>query len=414
MTRKAVITGLGATSPIGGDVETMWANALAGTSGARPIEEDWVQEYDLPVTFAAQLTNNPTEVLSRVEARRMDPTTQMGLVAAREAWTHSGLSTDDIDTDRLAVAFGTGVGGVWTLLDSWDNLRERGPRRVLPMTVPMLMPNGAAAAISMDLSARGGAMTTVSACASGTEAIDNARRLIETGQADVVVTGGAEAAIHPLPIAGFAAMQALSKRNDDPQAASRPYDVDRDGFVLGEGAGALVVESEEHARARGAQIYAVLAGSAVTSDAYHITAPEPEGLGASRALRAALASDDIDLQEVAHVNAHATSTPVGDRPEYVAMKSVFGDHLDDILVSATKSQTGHLLGASGALEAIFTVLSLYHRKTPVTINLDNPDPDIPMNVVHETPGELPSGDIAALSNSFGFGGHNAVVAFRSY
>ena len=414
MTRKAVITGLGATSPIGGDVETMWANALAGTSGARPIEEDWVQEYDLPVTFAAQLTNDPTEVLSRVEARRMDPTTQMGLVAAREAWTHSGLSTDDIDTDRLAVAFGTGVGGVWTLLDSWDNLRERGPRRVLPMTVPMLMPNGAAAAISMDLSARGGAMTTVSACASGTEAIDNARRLIETGQADVVVTGGAEAAIHPLPIAGFAAMQALSKRNDDPQAASRPYDVDRDGFVLGEGAGALVVESEEHARARGAQIYAVLAGSAVTSDAYHITAPEPEGLGASRALRAALASDDIDLQEVAHVNAHATSTPVGDRPEYVAMKSVFGDHLDDILVSATKSQTGHLLGASGALEAIFTVLSLYHRKTPVTINLDNPDPDIPMNVVHETPGELPSGDIAALSNSFGFGGHNAVVAFRSY
>ena len=282
------------------------------------------------------------------------------------------------------------------------------------MTVPMLMPNGAAAAISMDLSARGGAMTTVSACASGTEAIDNARRLIETGQADVVVTGGAEAAIHPLPIAGFAAMQALSKRNDDPQAASRPYDVDRDGFVLGEGAGALVVESEEHARARGAQIYAVLAGSAVTSDAYHITAPEPEGLGASRALRAALASDDIDLQEVAHVNAHATSTPVGDRPEYVAMKSVFGDHLDDILVSATKSQTGHLLGASGALEAIFTVLSLYHRKTPVTINLDNPDPDIPMNVVHGTPGELPSGDIAALSNSFGFGGHNAVVAFRSY
>ena len=414
MTRKAVITGLGATSPIGGDVETMWANALAGTSGARPIEEDWVQEYDLPVTFAAQLTNNPTEVLSRVEARRMDPTTQMGLVAAREAWTHSGLSTDEIDTDRLAVAFGTGVGGVWTLLDSWDNLRERGPRRVLPMTVPMLMPNGAAAAISMDLSARGGAMTTVSACASGTEAIDNARRLIETGQADVVVTGGAEAAIHPLPIAGFAAMQALSKRNDDPQAASRPYDVDRDGFVLGEGAGALVVESEEHARARGAQIYAVLAGSAVTSDAYHITAPEPEGLGASRALRAALASDDIDLQEVAHVNAHATSTPVGDRPEYVAMKSVFGDHLDDILVSATKSQTGHLLGASGALEAIFTVLSLYHRKTPVTINLDNPDPDIPMNVVHETPGELPSGDIAALSNSFGFGGHNSVVAFRSY
>lgn len=414
MTRKAVITGLGATSPIGGDVDTMWANALAGTSGARPIEKDWVAKHELPVTFAAQLTNEPTEVLSRVEARRMDPTTQMGLVAAREAWAHSGLTDEDFDSERLAVAFGTGIGGVWTLLDSWDNLRERGPRRVLPMTVPMLMPNGAAAAISMDLSARGGALTTVSACASGTEAMDNARRLIETGQADIVVTGGAEAAIHPLPIAGFAAMQALSKRNDDPEAASRPYDTDRDGFVLGEGAGALVIESEEHARARGATIYAVLAGSGVTSDAHHITAPEPEGMGASRALSAALESGGIELNEVFHVNAHATSTPVGDRPEYVAMKSIFGDHLENVQVSATKSMTGHLLGASGALEAIFTVLALHHRKAPVTINLDNQDPDIPLNVVHGKPGELPSGDIAALSNSFGFGGHNAVVAFRSY
>ena len=414
MTRKAVITGLGATSPIGGDVDTMWENVLAGTSGARPLEKDWVQEHELPVTFAAQLTNDPTEVLSRVEARRMDPTTQMGLVAAREAWTNSGLNDEEVDPERLAVAFGTGVGGVWTLLDSWDNLRARGPRRVLPMTVPMLMPNGAAAAISMDISARGGALTTVSACASGTEAMDQARRLIETGQADVVVTGGAEAAIHPLPIAGFAAMQALSRRNDDPQAASRPYDTDRDGFVLGEGAGALVIESEEHARARGAKIYAVLAGSGVTSDAHHITAPEPEGLGASRALTAAMKSAGIEVDEVVHVNAHATSTPVGDRPEYVAMKSVFGDHLDNVLVSATKSQTGHLLGASGALEAIFTVLALHHRKTPVTINLDNQDPDIPLNVVHGQPAELPSGDIAALSNSFGFGGHNAVVAFRSY
>jgi len=414
MTRKAVITGLGATSPIGGDVDTMWANALAGTSGARPIEEDWVEQYELPVTFAAQLTNKPSEVLSRVEARRMDPTTQMGLVAAREAWADSGLNETSVETERLAVAFGTGIGGVWTLLDSWDNLRERGPRRVLPMTVPMLMPNGAAAAISMDISARAGALTTVSACASGTEAMDTARRLIETGQADVVVTGGAEAAIHPLPIAGFAAMQALSKRNDDPQAASRPYDIDRDGFVLGEGAGALVLESEEHALARGAKIYAQLAGSGVTSDAHHITAPDPEGMGASRAIRAALESGGIQMDEVFHVNAHATSTPVGDRPEYVAMKSVFAGHIDNVHVSATKSQTGHLLGASGAIEAIMTVLAVHHRKAPVTINLDNQDPDIPLNVVHGTPAELPSGDIAAMSNSFGFGGHNAVVAFRSY
>ena len=414
MNRTAVITGLGATTPIGGDVPTLWRNALAGTSGARPLEQDWVAEYELPVTFAAQLSSPVADSLSKVEMKRMDPTTQYGVVAAREAWADAGLAGEGtVDSDRFAVSFGTGIGGVWTLLDGWDTLRNKGPRRVLPMTVPMLMPNGPAAAISLDLGARAGARTPVSACASGTEAMDLALELIRSGQADVVLCGGTEAAIHPLPIAAFASMQALSRRNDEPERASRPYDSDRDGFVLGEGAGALVIESEEHARARGARIYAELAGSAVTSDSYHITAPEAEGLGAARALRAALDSAGASPEDVSHVNAHATSTPVGDRPEYLAMKSVFAGHLDDVAVSATKSQTGHLLGASGAIEAVLSVLAVHHGQAPVTINLENQDPEIPLDVVSGAPRELPEGQRVAVSNSFGFGGHNAVSVFRS-
>jgi len=278
--------------------------------------------------------------------------------------------------------------------------------------VPMLMPNGPAAAISMGLGARAGARTVVSACASSTESLANAWEHLQAGAADVVIAGGTEAAIHPLPIAAFAAMQALSKRNDDPARASRPYDVNRDGFVLGEGAGAIVLETEEHARARGARIYAELAGGDVTSDSYHITAPDPEGTGAARATRGALARADADTSEVVHVNAHATSTPVGDVAEYAAMRSVFGDELDGIAVSATKGATGHLLGGTGALEAIFTILALHHRTAPPTINLDEQDPAIPLDVV-TTPRELPAGDLVAISNSFGFGGHNAVAVFRS-
>jgi 3-oxoacyl-[acyl-carrier-protein] synthase II len=410
MPRKVVITGLGATTPIGGDVPTMWANALKGVSGARTIEADWVQQYELPVTFAAQITVPASEVLSRVEAKRMDPSTQFAVVASREAWRDSGI--EDIDKDRLAVAFATGIGGVWTLLDAWDTLREKGPRRVLPMTVPMLMPNGPAAAVSLDLGARAGAHTPVSACASGTEALHQGLELIRSGKADVVVCGGAEAAIHPMPIAAFASMHALSRRNDDPESASRPYDTNRDGFVMGEGAGAIVLEAEEHARARGARVYAELAGTSVTADAYHITAPDPEGLGATRALKAALFDARAQAEDVVHVNAHATSTPVGDKPEYTALKAALGSHLDQVAVSATKSQTGHLLGASGAVEAVMTVLALHERKMPITINLDNQDPEIPLDVV-TAPRHLPSGDIVALSNSFGFGGHNAVIVLRS-
>ncbi|MCC9204443.1 beta-ketoacyl-ACP synthase II [Arthrobacter sp. zg-Y769] len=411
MARKVVITGLGATTPIGGDVPTMWKNALQGVSGARTLEDEWVEKYSLPVTFAARVTTPASEVLSRVEAKRMDPSTQFAVVAAREAWADSGLS--DIDHDRLAVSFATGIGGIWTLLDAWDTLREKGPRRVLPMTVPMLMPNGPSAAVSLDLGARAGAHTPVSACASGTEALHQGLEMIRSGKADIVVAGGAEACIHPMPLASFASMQALSKRNDDPQRASRPYDKDRDGFVMGEGAGALVLESEEHALARGARIYAELAGTAVTADAYHITAPDPEGLGATRALKAALFDARAQAEDVVHVNAHATSTPVGDKPEYTALKAALGSALDGVAVSATKSQMGHLLGASGAVEAVLTALAVYERQAPATINLDNQDPEIPLDVVTSSR-QLRGGDIVALSNSFGFGGHNAVAVLRSH
>ncbi|MCW1250650.1 beta-ketoacyl-ACP synthase II [Acaricomes phytoseiuli] len=411
MSRKVVITGLGATTPIGGDVATTWQNSLAGVSGARTLNDDWVAEYELPVTFAARASTPAAEALSRVEAKRLDPSSQFAVIAAREAWADAG--SPDVDQDRFAVAFATGIGGVWTLLDAWDTLKDRGPRRVLPMTVPMLMPNGAAAAVSLDLGARAGAHTPVSACASGTEALHQAVELIRSGKADVVMAGGTEAAIHPMTLASFASMQALSKRNDDPQRASRPYDADRDGFVMGEGAGALVLEAEEHALARGARIYGELAGTSVTADAYHITAPDPEGLGATRALKAAMFDARVQPEDIVHVNAHATSTPVGDKPEYTALHSALGKHVDNVAVSATKSQTGHLLGASGAVEAVLTVKAVQERTTPVTINLENQDPEIPLDVVTSRR-DLPSGDIVALSNSFGFGGHNAVIVIRNY
>ncbi|GAA1813081.1 beta-ketoacyl-ACP synthase II [Nesterenkonia flava] len=413
MSRRFVITGLGATTPLGGDVPTLWKNALAGTPGAKTLEFDWVEQYSLPVTFAAEVAVEPSEVLTKPETKRMDRSTQLGMVAARQAWADAGLADSEVDPERLGVSFATGIGGVWTLLDSWDTLREKGPRRVLPMTVPMLMPNGAAGAISLDLGAQAGARTAVSACASGVEALIMAYDMLSRGEADVVLAGGTEAAIHPLPLAAFGNMQALSRRNDDPAAASRPYDVDRDGFVMGEGAGALVIETEEHAKARGATIYAELAGGAVTSDAHHITAPDPEGQGATRALRKALDVAGAAPTDVTHVNAHATSTPKGDIPEYVAMRSAFGDHLENICVSATKSQTGHLLGAAGAVESVLTVLALHDRQAPVTINLDHQDPEIPLDVVTGSPRELGAGQQVAVCNSFGFGGHNAVAAFRT-
>ena len=405
-----VVTGIGATSPLGGDVASTWKALLAGESGVSTLDYDWVQTYDLPVTFAGQAKVRPETVLERQEFKRLDPSAQLALISAREAWADAG--SPDVAPERILVDYATGIGGLWTLLDGWDTLREKGARRVLPMTIPMLMPNAASAAVSMSLGARGGARTVVSACASGTESIANAYEHLQLGLADIVVAGGTEAVIHPMPIASFAAMQALSRRNDEPARASRPYDVDRDGFVLGEGAATLVLETKEHAEARGARIYAELAGSGVTSDSYHITAPDPAGLGASRAVMAALKQAGATPADVTHINAHATSTPVGDIAEYAALKSVFGDRTSSIPVSATKAATGHLLGGTGALEAVFAVLAVYERTAPPTINLDNQDEQIPLDVV-TSPRDLGSGPQLAISNSFGVGGHNAVVAFRS-
>ena len=405
-----VVTGIGATSPLGGDVASTWKALLAGESGVTTLEHDWVEKYNLPVTFAGQAKVKAEEVLERQEFKRLDPSAQLALISAREAWADAGAP--DIAPERILVDYATGIGGLWTLLDGWDTLREKGPRRVLPMTIPMLMPNAAAAAVSMALGGKGGARTVVSACASGTESIANAYEHLQLGLADVVVAVGTEAVIHPMPIAAFAAMQALSKRNDDPARASRPYDVDRDGFVLGEGAATIILETKEHAEARGAKIYAELAGGGITSDSYHITAPDPEGLGASRAVLAALAQAGATPEDVTHINAHATSTPVGDIAEFHALKAVFGDRIGSIPVSATKAATGHLLGGTGALEAVFTILAIHERTAPPTINLENQDEQIPLDVV-TSPRDLGSGPQLAVSNSFGFGGHNAVVAFRS-
>ncbi|MEL0149416.1 MAG: beta-ketoacyl-ACP synthase II [Pontimonas sp.] len=405
-----VVTGLGATSPLGGDVTSTWKALLAGESGVSTLEHEWVKTHDLPVTFAGQAKVKAEEVLERQEFKRLDPSAQLALISAREAWADAG--SPEVAPERILVDYATGIGGLWTLLDGWDTLREKGPRRVLPMTIPMLMPNAAAAAVSMALGGKGGARTVVSACASGTESIANAYEHLQLGLADVVVAGGTEAVIHPLPIAAFAAMQALSKRNDDPARASRPYDVDRDGFVLGEGAATLVLETKEHAEARGAKIYAELAGGGITSDSYHITAPDPEGLGASRAVLAALEQAGASPDDVTHINAHATSTPVGDIAEYHALKAVFGDRVGSIPVSATKAATGHLLGGTGALEAVFSILAVHERTAPPTINLDNQDEEIPLDVV-TSPRNLGEGPQLAISNSFGFGGHNAVVAFRN-
>jgi len=409
--QRIVVTGLGATTPVGSTVAETWEAILAGQSGVRLMPFDWVETYQLPVKIAAMIKQPPLEVLTKVEVRRLDPAGQYGVIAARAAWADAG--TPEVEPERLGVAMGSGIGGVSTLLDQWDTLREKGVRRVFPLAVPMLILNGPAASISLDLGARAGAHTLVSACSSGAEAIGYAMDMIHSGRADIVVAGGTEAAMHPMPIAGFAAMKALSTRNDDPEAASRPYDTGRDGFVLGEGAAVIVLESEAHAKARGARIYAEVAGVGMSSDAYHVAAPDPEGTGAAHAMRDAVKSADLSPKDIVHINAHATSTPVGDIAESNAIRLAFGDDVDHMPVSATKSMTGHLLGAAGALETIFTILAIHHRLAPATINLDDFDPQISLDVVHGEHRKLPEGDIAALNNSFGFGGHNVALAIRS-
>jgi 3-oxoacyl-[acyl-carrier-protein] synthase II len=410
MTKKIVVTGIGASSPLGGTAPDSWAALLAGESGTHKLTHEWVEQYELPVQIAAEAKVRPDEVLERQEVKRLDPSAQFALISAREAWADAGIT--EIDPVRLGVDYATGIGGLWTLLDAWDTLREKGPRRVLPMTVPMLMPNAASAAVSMSLDARAFARTVVSACASSTESIANAYEHLQLGLADVILAGGAESCVHPITLASFNSMQALSKRNDDPATASRPYDLNRDGFVMGEGAATIVMETEEHAKARGAKIYAEIAGTGVTSDSYHITAPDPEGRGAARAVFAALEQAGASVDDVTHINAHATSTPVGDIAEYKALLAVFGERVHGIPLSATKAAHGHLLGGTGALEAIFAILAVKERQAPPTINIADLDPEIDLSVTG-TAQKLGDEPQLAISNSFGFGGHNAVVAIRS-
>jgi 3-oxoacyl-[acyl-carrier-protein] synthase II len=416
--RRVVVTGLGATTPLGGDVATTWQGMLEGRSGVRRLPDEFVEV--LPVHIGAPVAVDPLDVLDRVQARRLDRTAQLALIAAREAWADAGMPApgsdgyaEQVDPKRLGVVVGTGIGGILTTLANYDALLEKGARRVSPLAVPMLMPNGAAAAIALEVLARAGVHTPISACASGAEAIGQGLEMIRSGRADVVLCGGTEAAIHPLPIAAFANMQALSKRNDEPERASRPYDKGRDGFVYGEGSGVLVLESADHAAARGARVYAEVVGVGITSDAHHIAQPDPVGAGAAQAMVDALADAELTPADIVHLNAHATSTPQGDIAESLAIRSALGDATDGVAVSATKSMTGHLLGAAGAVEAVATVMALARRTAPPTINVENQDDEISLNVVTGEPRPLGDGDLAALSNSFGFGGHNVALAFRT-
>ncbi len=406
---QVVVTGLGVTTPLGGDVASTWESLLAGRSGAARLPADWAP--DLPVQIAAPAAVDPATVLDRVQARRLDRCEQFALVAAREAWADAG--SPEVDPDRLGVVVSSGIGGVASTLSAYDTLRDKGWQRLSPFTVPMLMPNGSAGWISIELNARAEVHTTVSACASGAEAVGYAIDMIRSGRADVVLAGGTEAAIIPLNVAAFAAMRALSTRNDEPERASRPFDKGRDGFLLGEGAGMMVLESAEHAARRGATVHAVAAGFGYSSDAHHIAQPEPQGIGSVQAMQRAMADSGLSPDQFVHVNAHATSTPAGDVVEAQAIARAFGDAAPGVVVSATKSMTGHLLGGAGAVEAVATVLALREHVAPPTINLDDPDEDAGVDIATEPRKLSPHGTapMAALNNSFGFGGANVALAF---
>ncbi|WP_093754669.1 beta-ketoacyl-ACP synthase II [Streptomyces sp. DvalAA-19] len=414
--RTVVVTGIGATTPLGGDSASTWEGLMAGRSGVKPLEGERFAE--LPVRIAALAAVDPNDVLPRPLARKLDRSAQFALIAAREAWADAGFTAragedESIAPERLGSVIASGIGGVITLLDQYDVLKEKGVRRVSPHTVPMLMPNGPAANVGLEVNAQAGVHTPVSACASGAEAIGYAVEMIRTGRADVVVAGGTEAAIHPLPIAAFANMMAMSKNNDEPEKASRPYDTGRDGFVLGEGAGVVILESAEHAAKRGAKVYCEVLGQGLSADAHHIAQPEPTGRGIAAAMQNLLDTSDLKPSEVVHLNAHATSTPQGDIAEIKALRKVLGDDLDHVAISATKSMTGHLLGGAGGIETVATVLALHHRTAPPTLNVDDLDEAIDADIVRGEPRPLPEGPIAAINNSFGFGGHNVVLAFRS-
>jgi 3-oxoacyl-[acyl-carrier-protein] synthase II len=408
---RVVVTGLGAITPLGVTAPSTWEAMLAGRSGVTALTDDWAQ--DLPVKIAAWAAADPATLLERVQARRLDRCEQFALIAAREAWADAGAP--EMDGNRLGVAVASGIGGIASTLNAYDTLREKGWQRLSPFTVPMLMPNGAAGWISLELGAKAGVHCPVSACASGAEAIGYGIDMIRSGRADVVVAGGTEAAIIQLNLAAFAAMRAVSTRNDEPQRASRPFDKGRDGFVLGEGAGIVVLESEEHAAARGAAVYAVAAGAGYSADAHHIAQPDPDGTGIRSAIGRALADADVTPEQVVHVNAHATSTPLGDVAEAQAVAAVLGDAAPGVVISATKSMTGHLLGGAGAIESVAAILALRDQVAPPTINLEDPDDDGGLTISPEPQKLAPrtTAPMAVINDSFGFGGANVALAFTA-
>ena len=411
---SVVVTGLGATTPLGGDVASTWSAMLAGTSGVRRLTEEWVES--LPVKIAAPAAADPVAVVGRVQARRMDRCEQLALVAAREAWADAGSPA--VDPYRLGVAVTSGIGGIGSTLTAYDTLREKGWDRISPYTVPMLMPNGSAGWLSIELGARAGAHALVSACASGAESIGYGIDMIRSGRADVVVAGGAEAAIMALNIGAFAAMRAMSTRNDEPARASRPFDKGRDGFVLGEGAAVVILESLAHATARGARIYAVAAGAGYSADAYHISHGLPDGSGVAFAMSSALRDAGVSPSQVVHVNAHAPSTPEGDPLEARAIESALGASASGVVVSATKSMTGHLLGGAGAVESVAAIMALVDRVAPPTVNLEDLDDEVTIDIATAprplAPRSGAAGPMAVLNNAFGFGGHNVSLVFTEY
>jgi 3-oxoacyl-[acyl-carrier-protein] synthase II len=418
MSTTVVVTGLGATTPLGGDVASTWSALLAGRSGVKSLKADWAK--DLPVKIAATIAVEPAEVLPRHRLRRLDRCQQFALIAAHEAWRDAGFAFGDeesaegfrVDGDRLGAVVSSGIGGIITTLDSYDTLREKGWKRVSPFAVPMLMPNGAAGQVSIEFGAKAGAHALASACASSAEAIGYGIDMIRNGRADVIIAGGTEAAIHQLNLAAFASMRAMSTRNDEPERASRPYDKNRDGFVLGEGSGIVILESEEHARARGARIYAIAAGVGYSADANDIVQNDADGM--AKAMDRALADGGLKPSDIVHINAHGTSTPIGDVGEIRAIKKALGEAARQVVVTSTKSMTGHLLGGTGAVESIATLLALREGLVPPTINIDDLDDEVDLDIAQGEPRKLPGGPAAALNNSFGFGGHNVCVAFRRH
>jgi 3-oxoacyl-[acyl-carrier-protein] synthase II len=404
------VTGVGAVSPLGNDVESTWSQLVAGTSGAGPITRFDATGYE--TRFACEVKDfTPEGVLDRKEAKRMDRFVQYAVVAAAEAIRSAGLNLETLDRNRIGVLIGSGIGGMETFEEQHTALMTKGPGRVSPYFIPMMIIDMASGQVSIQFGLKGPNFGTVSACASGAHAIGEALRLIRAGDADVMLAGGTEATITPMAVAGFANMRALSRRNDDPKRASRPFDTGRDGFVIGEGAGVLVLESEQHMRHRGAKPLSEFAGYGASGDAYHMTAPCVDGEGAARAMKRALEDADMAPAEVGYVNAHGTSTPTGDPAEITAIKSVLDAHAYRTMVSSTKSMTGHLLGAAGGLEAVATVLTLARGVVPPTINLETPDPTCDLDFV---PKQARTQRVtAAISNSFGFGGHNVTLAFRA-